>query len=399
MSTFVPRNGTKEWYTELCRFEDKDAADDYVIQQMKVMESESTDFDKTLEMRQQELYLREAHSLRVHTLTTKTRITALKGTESNEEDTLLKLKLRAETEKAHKYKTKMRSYRSREDIAKEEELAKHIKIQYKTAINNATLTQILVEGSKRQQLMVAQDLVMSNFDQIVQDNNLRYVCDLSERDEGQAQLFGDRIVACPYPMLWKEVEDAVSANNVMLSAMKDWQIGEPLSGGEPKPTMVNRARLEKYFKQEFKANIKPNVFEAAKANGKLLSGSGYKVYVGEDGSVVLDDLEAAFGALNATVTALQTQLQEAKETIKQLQGQQGYLYQQQQLIQQPQHQQRAASPARATCYACGKVGHIARNCWSNGNGGANTRNNNNNNNNNTTSNKRSSSNASNRGKN
>ena len=88
-----------------------------------------------------------------------------------------------------------------------------------------------------------------------------------------------------------------------------------------------------------------------------LRGSGYKVYVGEDGGVALDDMEVAFQTLHHSVNTLATRVVEKENITQRLQ----------QALQQAQQQlgygvainsNRSNSPSRVCvcAFASGKGG-------------------------------------------
>lgn len=414
---FKPRGSASTWFREMANLTTEAEIDAFVEGEMEKMVGYVTELEQSLEAQKEEAMLLEARDQRLHWINSKRKLKERGKT--NDEETLLKLKIRETDEKEHPFKAKLRAYEARVATFTEPVLIKNIKTQYKSAVVNSTMTpmsavmvETLINGTRLQQLMLAQDILMGNTAKMVQESNLRYLGGLMKSDAAHGHVYGDRIVVCPYPMLWTEVDEAVSANNIMLNSVEGAKEELLSGGGEARAATVN-ARCQKYFKKTFSTSIIPEVFESVKARSTLLRGSGYKVFVGEDGGVVLDDMELAFSALQKTVQALEAKLAETSSNTNYLHQQQQQLIhatQQQQHHHQQQtnmyHIQRQASPTRnSTCYACGKAGHIARNCWNNNgrnnnnSNGGNNNNNHHNNGNNSSNNKRSSSNTSNRGKN
>ena len=278
--------------------------------------------------------------------------------------------LRNATEKEHPYKEEIRQFKELEAVNSEEQLLAKIKEDFKVAIQegrlthaSATIIRVIMEGSRMDMLQCVEHILHNQVDLMVKVNNLRHLVKWNDNKATQlfAVAYGRFVIKMKDPLLWEEVEAGKTANTTMLNSLRaDMQTLTGGGNGGPGRRFFKHGGLGENEKKKY--TMPSDVLNAINRTDAL-RGSGYKVYVGEDGGVVLDDMEVAFQTLHHSVNTLATRVVENENITQRLQ--QALQQAQQQLgYGVPNNSNRSNSPSRnGVCYFCGKTGHIQRNCW------------------------------------
>lgn len=308
------------------------------------------------------------------------------------QEKLVDMKNKTREEKEHPYKLELRRFDELDKAQSVEGLTAAIKEAFRGLVRNgkvnpemAIITRTLVEGGEKQRLSLALNLLKNCSSAMLWENNIyhlkRMVADRTAANEVLA--YGDAIVKSPLPLLWDTTEDARYANTVIMQSALHYvdKKDTTLSGaGAFISPVMEMPPTQTIFKRPSHA-IPSSVVKTVNNFTGILKGAGYKVYAGEDGGIVLDDLELAFNSMANTIVAMSAKYETDQQLVSQKMD---YLYQQQGQLamgQQQQQQQlqyqvgpynngrgRVGGDNR-TCYICGIVGHIARNCRRQGNGG------------------------------
>lgn len=318
----------------------------------------------------------------------------MEAPQTSKDDVILAETLKKnEEEKLRPYKKQLRMYRERlEAEGQGESVLSDLKERYTAMIKKGEMTPEGVlfmhpsfEGSLKEKATMVKLMMQGRLKDAIAENNIRYLSELERKNPARALAVGNKVVACPYPLLWEGVPEAVSANIELLESVED----APLTGGaanvEASVTSMKWG-INGIFKVGGSNALKGKValprplLDMIQKSARL-SGGGIAFRVNEDGTVSMDELEKAIADMSATQNFLIDRLSKYEaDTNHKLQYllNQGNALQQQQQATYERLQQGFTPQANVDqrnnannnnynngCRFCGKMGHIARNCFRN----------------------------------
>ena len=174
----------------------------------------------------------------------------------------------------------------------------------------AIITRTLIEGTEKQRLSLALNMLRGNRSAMLRENNIIHLKGMTADRNAAADVltYGDAIVESPLPLLWPSTAEARFANSVIMQAAAkqrrsaaEKQYGDCLKGSAIMPMYATHD----IFKSPARFAMPADVARTVNAyTGVLEKGAGHPFSTGKDEGEVVLDPELAFAALINTIKAL-----------------------------------------------------------------------------------------------
>ena len=222
-----------------------------------------------------------------------------------------------EAEKLHPYKRNLRVLKEKLVAGGSSEQAINaMNLRYAAVIKSGEMTvegavmmHVCFAGNDEEKATMMKLLMTGKVKEAVAEVNVRYLANLEATNPAKALSLGNKIVACPYPMLYESIPQAIASNESMLEDV----VVElaPLSGGGVEPKLVSlKMGLNGVFRvggMTKLVNISKNLMEMMKKT-PMLAGGGFSYQLNEDGALSIEEVERYLTDLTAQYTALRERL-------------------------------------------------------------------------------------------